>query len=56
MATKSRNKPCKPRGTNSKGINGGARRVRLDSVQKVLLGKGQYASFVPVGAAGNGRG
>lgn len=37
-----RDKPCKPRGVDSKGIHG-ATKHRLTEVQKVLLGKGVFA-------------
>lgn len=51
-----REKPCKPRGVDSKGSGVGAKRTRLDAVSKVLLGKGAYQRWVPIGSAGNGRG
>lgn len=48
-----RKKPCKPRGVPS-GKNGvGARKTRLSSIQKVLMGKGMIHR-TPPGQKGNG--
>lgn len=43
-----RNKPCKPRGVDSKGT---ARMSKhpLDEISKVNLGKGLFRSFRPIG-------
>jgi len=38
----------------SQGINGGGGKVRLDAVQKVLLGGGALTRFKPVGHLRNG--
>lgn len=43
-------KPCKPRGVASGGTGRGARPTRLDRVTKVLMGKGRFASFAPIGS------
>lgn len=45
-----RTKPCKARGVDSRGT---ARMSKhpLDEVSKVLLGKGLYRSFRPIGSA-----
>lgn len=48
VTKKKREKPCKPRGTDSKGT---ARMSKhpLDEVSKVNLGKGLFRSFRPIG-------
>lgn len=43
-------KPCKARGVDSKGTSRCSKHP-LDEVSKVLLGKGLYRSFKPVGSA-----
>ena len=43
-----RNKPCKPRGVDSRGLRRGARPTRQAELEKVLAGKGQYASIESV--------
>lgn len=43
-AKRTRNKPCKPAGVNSRGT-GHVRRHKLTSLEKVLLGKGAYVRF-----------
>lgn len=45
---KKRDKRCKPRGTDSKGLRSHSKHPLTD-VQRVLLGKGHYETFVPVG-------
>ena len=47
-----RNKPCKPRGVDSKGIHG-ATKHPLSEIQKVLLGKGIFKSFKSIGSGRN---
>lgn len=54
VTKKKRDKPCKPRGVDSKGING-AKRHPLGYVEKVLLGKGAFQSFKPIGSDRNTR-
>lgn len=48
VTKKKREKPCKPRGVDSKGT---ARMSKhpLGEVPKVLLGKGLFRSFRPIG-------
>ena len=48
VTKRKRDKPCKPRGVNSKGT---ARMSKhpLDVIQKINLGKGLYQSFRPIG-------
>ena len=43
-----RNKRCKPPGTHSKGVHG-ATKHPLTTLQKVVMGKGLYQSFEPLG-------
>jgi len=49
VTKKKRNKPCKPPGVNSRGEHG-AKRHPLGELQKVLLGKGLFQSFRPIGS------
>ena len=44
-----RNKPCKPRGVPSKGLRRDGKHP-LTPLERVLLGKGQYVTFKPVGS------
>ena len=48
VTKKKREKPCKPRGVDSKGEHG-AKRHPLTHLQKVLMGKGAFQSFRPIG-------
>lgn len=48
VTKRKRDKKCKPRGTDSKGIHG-ARKHPLTTLQKVLMKKGLYQSFEPLG-------
>ena len=36
----------------SAGVHGGARKARLNKSDLVLLGKGQYVTFKPIGSQG----
>lgn len=47
VTKKKRDKPCKPRGVNSKGIHGAVRHP-LTPLERVLAGKGQFAALKPV--------
>ena len=49
MANKKKRTP-----KTSKGVHGGGGKVRLDAVQKVLLGGGLAQTFKPVGHLRNG--
>ena len=48
VSKRKRDKPCKPRGVDSKGLRRGARPTRQSGLEKVLAGKGQYASIEEV--------
>lgn len=48
VTKRKRDKPCKPRGVDSKGIHG-AKRHPLTHVQRILMGKGAFQSFTPLG-------
>lgn len=50
VTKKKRDKPCKPRGVNSAGING-AKRHPLTVLERVLAGKGRLACVKPVECA-----
>lgn len=50
VTKRKRDKPCKPRGVNSKGEHG-AKKHPLGEIQKVLLGKGIFRSFKPIGSS-----
>lgn len=47
VTKRKRDKPCKPRGVNSKGVNG-ATKYPLAELAKVLMGKGRMQSMSPV--------
>ena len=48
VSKRKRNKPCKPRGGDSGGLRRGARPTQQTNLDKVLAGKGQYASIESV--------
>lgn len=48
VSKRKRDKPCKPRGVNSRGEHG-AKKHPLSELQKVLIGKGLFQSFRPIG-------
>ena len=55
VTKKKRDKPCKPRGVDSKGING-AKRHPLTVIEKVLADRGLLASLKHVECKNNWRG
>lgn len=52
---KQRNKRCKPRGVDSKGLRK-ARKHPLTTLEKALLGKGRVQAFEPLGIKSAWRG